>query len=223
MCFSATASFTVAAATAAAGVATLRKVAKRREILLATMPLIFTIQQTVEGILWILVATENPSGWVAPLATVFVGVALVLWPLWAPLASALVEPRRARRTAMLVFATLSVPVAFYGAVGILEQPYGVTVAGHSLSYDNGTRYPPILLVAYLACTGGPLLASSDAALRSFGIVVAGGLLISALFFPGTFFSVWCFFAATGSTLLFMHWARRRQLLTSLNGATAERR
>ena len=49
MCFSATASFSAASITGVIGVATLRQVKHPRELLLAAMPLLFAVQQAIEG------------------------------------------------------------------------------------------------------------------------------------------------------------------------------
>ena len=53
MCFSAGASFTASAVLAATGVTTLREVRSKRELPLALLPTIFSIQQFIEGLLWL--------------------------------------------------------------------------------------------------------------------------------------------------------------------------
>ena len=58
MCFSATASFTVAAIAGAAGVASLTQVTRKQDLLLAAFPLLFGAQQAVEGMLWLALGAE---------------------------------------------------------------------------------------------------------------------------------------------------------------------
>ena len=53
MCFSATASFTAAVTLSALGAATLTQIRSRRELLLGSVPLLFSIQQFSEGLVWL--------------------------------------------------------------------------------------------------------------------------------------------------------------------------
>jgi hypothetical protein len=53
MCFSATASFTAGATLSALGIATLTQIRSRRELLLGSFPLLFAIQQFIEGLVWL--------------------------------------------------------------------------------------------------------------------------------------------------------------------------
>mgnify|MGYP000091041284 FL=1 len=56
MCFSATASFAASAVLGATGIATLAKTKDRKMLPLATIPLVFAIQQAIEGGLWLTIA-----------------------------------------------------------------------------------------------------------------------------------------------------------------------
>ena len=53
MCFSATANFVGSAVLGAVGVVTLTKVKHRRELLFATLPILFAIHQFIEGFVWL--------------------------------------------------------------------------------------------------------------------------------------------------------------------------
>ena len=61
MCFSATASFVASGALSALGVATLRATQRKAEIPFATIPLLFGIQQFVEGVLWLSFRFDAPQ------------------------------------------------------------------------------------------------------------------------------------------------------------------
>ena len=65
-CFSATASFVTVGTTTAVGIACLSKVRQWRELPLASLPLIFAVQQAVEGCLWLTLPVD-PDGPVASL------------------------------------------------------------------------------------------------------------------------------------------------------------
>jgi hypothetical protein len=61
MCFSPTASFVTVGITTAAAIASLTQVRGWRELPLASLPLIFAVQQSVEGFLWLMLPVD-PDG-----------------------------------------------------------------------------------------------------------------------------------------------------------------
>ena len=100
MCFSATASFTAAAVLSTTGVVTLKKAKSTSELPLASIPLLFGIQQAIEGIVWIsfgstLLNTIAAYG--------FLFFAYVLWPILVPIATLLVETHPLRRRILQAF------------------------------------------------------------------------------------------------------------------------
>lgn len=207
MCFSAPASFAAAISTGVAGGAAISKASERREIPLASVPLIFAAQQTIEGALWLALGNETLSRWVFPLANGFMFLALVVWPVWAPLAAMLVERNRVRRLAMTALLLLAVPLALRGVSGMWAHGYGACVVQNSVSYGNGLPYLPRQFVGYVLCACLPFLLSSHRALRIFGAIVLVGLIVSASLYNFAYVSVWCFFAAAGSLTLYLHFAR----------------
>jgi hypothetical protein len=84
MCFSATASFSAAGILALAGAVTLSKARDVRERPLAAVPLVFALQQGIEGLLWRTVPAGHQAG--RTLATSFAILAMVFWPVFIPLA-----------------------------------------------------------------------------------------------------------------------------------------
>ena len=66
MCFSATASFTAGAVLLGVGTLTLRSALasrhshRRRDLPFAAIPLLFAIQQLIEGVVWLTVSAEAP-------------------------------------------------------------------------------------------------------------------------------------------------------------------
>src|SRR6202044_3565146 len=53
MCFTATASFVASGVLGAVGVATLPQVKHRRELLFASLPVLFSVHQAIEGVVWL--------------------------------------------------------------------------------------------------------------------------------------------------------------------------
>jgi hypothetical protein len=210
MCFSATASFGTAAATGVIGLMALRTATSWREIPLASVPLVFAVQQATEGALWLALSGHQSATLTGSLAGIFAFFALAVWPVYSPLAAGLIETNRARQLIMAGLVVLAIPLAAYGAFDISVHPYAVCVVGNTLFYSNGSLYSPLLLGAYLAYTCVPLAISSHRALRWFGAIVIAGLLASTAFYFATRFSVWCFFAALSSVTICLHFAAARR-------------
>ena len=202
MCFSATASFAAAALTGAVGIATLQRTRRLRDVPLASVPLIFSAQQAVEGTLWLGLRAnpEKPANQI--LAAAFTGIALVLWPALAPLALGLAERKRTVRLLIYALIPVGIILAGYSALLMTRHPYVPTIVNASICYISGTPYPTEGLMAYVLCTCLPPLLSSDKFLRVAGIAILVGMVVSSIFYYEGFFSVWCFFAALASVAIF---------------------
>lgn len=210
MCFSATASFSVAAATAAVGIATVRHARRRRELPLALIPLLFAAQQAVEGVVWLQLDGANDPPTLAALSFIFLLFAKVLWPAYIAPVVLLVEPDRRRRYALAVLALVGAGVAIDLLIGLIGQPATATIRGHSIAYSDLSAPAsgfPWDAIPYLLCTGLPLFLSSHRAIRTFGVAVMLGFAIAALIYLTALVSVWCFFAAAVSTLLYFYFRR----------------
>lgn len=203
MCFSAPASFTVAAATSAIGAVALMRVSDARQLPLASFPVIFGAQQAVEGLLWLTLRNTLPPIFTAALANTFIFVALAVWPLLAPIAVALVEPVSIRRYVIAGLAVPGLAVAIYALSSIAQHPYAAAIAGHSICYVGAYQFPLWGMAAYALSTCAPLFLASDRMLRLLGAVIGFGAVVSALFFYESFVSVWCFFAAAASVAVWI--------------------
>ena len=102
MCFNAAASFAASAVLIPAGLHTLRiaRAADARWLALAAFPLLFGVQQALEGVLWLALGDPlgdlvgvPPSTLAPPLALGSLAFAYVLWPMLIPLAARSVESR----------------------------------------------------------------------------------------------------------------------------------
>jgi hypothetical protein len=200
MCFSATASFVSASLNASAGAAVMMRAAGTRDSALATFPAVFAVQQFIEGSLW-LALPANPD-LSALLATGFVGTALVVWPVLVPFSAFRIEEQRWRRVAMALLTLLGAAFAVYAAVDMIQRPYEAHIVNRCIAYTNNAYVPLSFGSSYVTFTCVPLLLSSSRTLRLLGACTVIGLVVSALMFFYNFLSVWCFFAALASGLVF---------------------
>ncbi len=218
MCFSAAASFAAASVAATAGVMTLAHAANARKWPLAGAPLVFALQQMLEGALWLALPHGAMSVLALCLANGFVVCAVVVWPLFAPLAAGLVEPDPWRRRAIWCLMPVGLAFALYSSADIAAHPYHAVISYESLCYINNSPYPVYAIAVYFVATCGGFLLSSHSALRVFGLIVVVGLIVSEAFFVTDLVSVWCFFAAAASAVLLVHF-RRGKLRARALGAS----
>ena len=200
MCFSATASFSAAALTGTVGVVTLTHVRTPRELPLAGMPLLFGIQQAIEGTLWLIL--PHGGAIAGALVGAFAIIALAIWPPLVPLAISLVERQKARRILLYTLIPAGLAVAGYSAFDMARHPFSASLSSAGVCYVNGVSYSSAAFAAYLLCTCLPPLLSTDRRLKMIGAVVALGMMVSFAFYYVSFISVWCFFAAITSALIY---------------------
>jgi hypothetical protein len=213
MCFSAEASFGVAVALLPAGGYCLAE-AWRKDwayLPLAAVPLLFGLQQVCEARVWDGLGRGGPEAARVP-SLAFLFFALAVWPVWIPLAAAVIEPRGWHRLALAVLAGAGVlfgvvyylPVAADGGRGL-----NPAVVGHFLRYDFSavpaarSTWWWVWPVLYLAAVCGPLLASRDRRLRPLGAAGALAAAFAYALFEDAFASVGCFFAAASVYLAYV--------------------
>ena len=203
MCFSATASFITGSILVPTGLYALGHAYRGnpRYLALASFPLLFGIQQVIEGGLW-LAMDGSISISIGAAALGFLAFAYFLWPFYVPLAAYNVEDRPRRRR---IFAALAWVGFVFGAslyVPLLMNQDWIVV---SLS-SGSILYEPVLIydgyvprsqirVFYALIVAVPLLFSSVGAVRLFGILILASVIVSAIVFAYAFVSIWCFFAA----------------------------
>ncbi len=207
MCFSANASFAASGAIAIAGVATLRHVREPRTLLFACVPLLFALHQSIEGLVWL--GLEGRTGAVALDHAVFLYMlyAVGLLPLVMPVSVALMEPAGWRRRAILALIALGTVVFARHAYGVFTYPSTATIQNSSIAYHNPATGHPWLSGLYILATCGALLLSEHRVVRWFGLLTVAGLIVAQLAWYYAFASVWCFYAAISSVMIYWQFSR----------------
>jgi hypothetical protein len=197
MCFSAEASFAGSAIISAIGVATLTKIKKPAEILFASIPLIFGIQQCAEGVLWITLRSGGHEA-LENIAT------YIFWPTMIPLSIWFIEKVKKRKKVLTYLIFLGGILSVFYAFCLIF--YNVTPQIQSFHIQYVDEIPEILVkivfVCYLVTTITPIFISSVKRMWIFGILIAVSCLITGIFFTQYLTSVWCFFAAIISILVY---------------------
>ena len=215
MCFSATASFVAAAVTGGLGIATLGRVTSRAEAPLAAVPMLFAVQQLIEGSIWLALEGEVDPGLAQPLTYAFLLFAEMWWPIFVPLAVLLAEPDRGRRRLIGVLLVAGVAVGLHLLWSILSGPHRAAIVDEHLVYTTEAPYPLFTAAAYAAATIVPPLLSSRRVIALLGLIVLAGAATAYLFYWTAFVSVWCFFAAASSGIILLHFERQHRLHSGL--------
>ncbi len=217
MCFSATASFSAGTVLIVLGVATLRATRRKDEIAFAAIPLLFGIQQIVEGVLWLSFSFHAPQINVA-MTYLFSIFSHVLWPIFVPFAIGLLEAVPWRRRVIRGFQAIGLLVGLYLLYMLVEFPV-VSQAGANIVYVSPHFYKAPVMLLYVAATCVSCLFSSEATIRLFGALALVLFMLAYGFFTIALFSVWCFFAAVLSFIIYAHFRFGRAARARLGAAT----
>jgi hypothetical protein len=202
MCFSATASFIAGTALTVLGVATLRLARRKTEIPFATIPLLFGLQQLVEGVLWLSFKFDAPQLNIA-MTYLFSMFSHVLWPIYVPFAIGCFETVAWRRQVIWGFQAIGLLAGLYLLYQLIDFPV-TAVAAENIVYVSPHFFKIPVMLLYLAATCVSCFFSSSATIRVFGVLALLLFALAYWFFAVALFSVWCFFAALLSTIIFVH-------------------
>jgi len=179
----------------------------------AAIPLVFAAQQATEGLVWLtLHGSHGTLNRIA--ATVFLGIALIIWPVWTPLALELAERNARRRSLLRALSWAGVGVAVCASVLLSRRAPSASVVGHSIRYDfaeiGASPLHGLSVLAYVASTALPWFASTIRYGRALGSALVFSCVVSALIQRQTLTSVWCFFAAVLSGFILFVLERERR-------------
>jgi hypothetical protein len=209
MCFSATANFVGCAVLGTVGVATLLEVKQRRELLLAAAPTLFALHQGIEGFVWLGLEHRLPAMVAHDAGAAFVLYAQGLLPFLLPLSILLIEPTLKRRRRMLGFVILGGLLALYVLWGLIAYPLQVSMGMNGIVYLNAISTTTAVAVLYVIATCGALFFSGFRALVVFGGFNVAGLVVVMLVRRLEFTSIWCFYAAVVSVILYFFFRTTR--------------
>jgi hypothetical protein len=201
VCFSATANFVGSGVLAGLGVVTLTKVKHRRELLFASLPILFAIHQFTEGFVWLGLDGILSPAWTHTMGEAFVLYAQGLLPLILPLGVFLFEPNVKSRRRMIPFVAIGAVTAVYMLWALVTYPLEISVRGSSIVYVNpGTNYTS-LAIFYVIATCGSLFFSRVKAMVMFGVANLTILLVVMAVKRYAFTSLWCAYAAFASVII----------------------
>lgn len=205
MCFSAGASFAGGAVITALGVVILKKSYKPEQRLFSTIPLLFGLQQISEGFVWVALQNQGNDLMLTISGYLFLIVAVVIWPTMLPLSVLKMEKIKTRRRYIKIFLTAGIIISLYYGTGLIIHNIDPEISSHHIKYTNsfpkGVAIP--VFIIYLLATLVPIYMSSVKRMWFFGILVTISCLITGIFFKEFLTSIWCFFAAFISVIIYL--------------------
>lgn len=203
MCFSATASFTAGTILTTVGLITLKQSPKKTK-LFSAIPLLFGVQQLLEGFVWLSLMYSLPI--LNTFATYgFVFFSHLLWPIYTPLSVALMEPTKWRKRLIITCVVIGVVVSGYSLLSIILSPIRSQITCDSIHYNFSSFIQTPLsinVMLYFIATCFGCLLSSHRLVKLFGVSVVAFLMLSFHYYTTTFVSVWCFFSAILSIIIY---------------------
>lgn len=207
MCFSATASFTAGALLLGVGTLTLKTERRPRELPFAAIPLLFAIQQLSEGVIWLTFRYEAPLLNVV-MTHLYSFFSHVLWPVYVPVAVLLIEPPGWRRRALLAFVAAGVAVGAYLLYILVAFPTVARPIGQHIEYVSPHFFAAATMTLYLLSTATSPVLSTHRVVKVFGVLALSSFAAAYFFYATWFISVWCFFAALLSVVVYLHFVSR---------------
>lgn len=206
MCFSLTASVTAGTALVAAGAVTTALARDRAERPLALLPLLFGVQQLVEGSVWWSL-DHHDAGLDATSTVVYMLFSHVLWPVLVPFAVLCLETVPWRRRVVTAALAVGAVVALDGLWRVLRGPAAAYVCGRSLRYELPG---PTVVALYLLATCVGALVSSRSFVRLMGAAALVLGLLTLWLYLSVFVSVWCFCCAVLTLMITGYVVRLRR-------------
>lgn len=204
MCFSPEASFAGGILIFSIGIATIKSVQKPNQLVFACIPVFFGIQQITEGFLWLSLQNPDFPDIQKLTSNIFLIMAEVLWPIVIPISVLLMEENKSKKRILSVFLVMGIVLSAYYTYCLLNFTVNPQIMDYHIQYNNDfpIAIRNLAFAVYLIATIAPLFISSIKRMHYLGGLMFLSCLISALFFMQYLTSVWCFFAAFISVVIY---------------------
>ena len=197
MCFSANVSFGAGLVLTAISVASIKKVQDPKQLMFASIPLIFGLQQFTEGILWDTLTNINFRTTQKAATYVYLFLAQILWPIYVPIAIMLLKKNKKRQTTQRILIASGITIGLYLGYCLLSYPVEANIIGHHIAYSQdypkGFRYYGMVL--YALATIFPPFFSRIKHMKLLGLTILLSYIFTAIFYTHYILSVWCFFSS----------------------------
>lgn len=197
MCFSASASFTASWFLTMTGIVALTKIKKPAQTMFAAIPLLFALQQGIEGLLWLSFSYNNLASLQPFFIYGFLFFAFILWPTWIPLSLWIQESTASRKKILTFFVIIGLITSLSLLAFLVYAGAQASIAQYHILYQ--TKISSIVYYFgtffYISTTVFPFFSSSIRYAPFLGCALLISYLVSYYWYFCVLVSVWCFFAA----------------------------
>ena len=190
------------------GADALRHVREPKQILLASLPLLFGLHQLDEAFVWwglqgrVSESLERIGIWV------YLLFALAALPMLVPLAVFAIERSPGRKRLIGALAILGIAVGVSLGVALFRGSVNAAIASHHIAYDvSALSQGRDLTGLYVVAACGALVACSYRDISVLGVLNLVAVPILMWLTVSGFISLWCFWAAIVSVVIDFHLRR----------------
>ena len=204
MCFSAQASFIAGTGLTLFGINLLKPFLYKKEQFFRAIPLMFGIQQLCEGFVWISQTNPEYEMYSTFFKYAFLFFAFIVWPVWVPYSLLQLETNQGKKRCLA--SILGAGMVVSTSLAWLCYSVGVqaSISCNHIEYIIAipTQLGYVGLAWYLLATLSPFFVVRKKLMQEFGLLLLASAILSAYFYTAWFTSVWCFFAALLSFMIY---------------------
>ncbi len=206
MCFSTAASFISGTVLTVIGIVTIKKTKDISHLMFAAIPFIFAAQQFSEGFVWLsLSGSNNEEAQQIPI-TIFMTIAVAIWPAWVPISIFYIEKKRNRKIILGIFSGIGLLISIFSIYYLLNYKFSAQITAYHIKYEFNIVYKGYLKILigliYLVPTVISHFISSVKKVNIMGLLVITSYLITRFLFNDYIISMWCFFSAIISIMIY---------------------
>lgn len=224
MCFSATASFTAGAVLLPLGLYCIKDTISWNKSLIpfSFFPLIFAIQQVIEGLIWL--SLENDVEAHLPVYG-FLFFSHLFWLFWVPFSAWMLEKDEFKKKLLFycILAGLSFGLTLTIPFILNDNWFSVSIVNRSIYYETTLIYDEFMprefvQLIYTLIVVSPLLFSSLKMVKIFGLMILMSIFFVDYYYNYAFISVWCYFSAILSIhlIVMLHRSKAVALIKAAN-------
>jgi len=177
---------------------------RKNHLMLAALPLLLGIHQIDEAFVWWSLQGHVPHTLGRVAMWIYLVIALVVVPIFVPLAIFRLQATKRRRLVIAPFLILGVAVGAILLEKMIEGPISVKQGSLHLAYSIGLQNGLLVIGLYVVATCGSLLFSGYRDILIFGLANVVAVVILARLTADGFASLWCFYAALASGAITLH-------------------
>jgi hypothetical protein len=180
---------------------------------------LFGFQQFAEGVLWVTLRSGGHDCLQNATTYIFLITALVIWPVMIPLSMWFMEEGKKRKKILVSLIVIGGIVSLFYAFCLISYDVTPQIKGFHLQYID--EFPRTLVdiayAFYIVSTVVPLFVSSVRWMWLLGILIAVSYIVTGIFFAQYLTSVWCFFAALSSVVIYWILSKSQASVPNING------